>query len=105
MRIWRRCWLPRGIIISLYLRATPGTPTARSNSKHFPRLSNICGRGTPSQARNELKSYCSLPICLEESMAVLIDAINVKRKNYIELDNIPYHCLEAEVNTPTARGG
>jgi elongation factor P len=38
-------------------------------------------------------------------MAVLIDAINVKRKNYIEFDNTPFHCLEAEVNTPTARGG
>ncbi|HEY2018616.1 MAG TPA: elongation factor P [Bryobacteraceae bacterium] len=38
-------------------------------------------------------------------MAVLIDAINVKRRALFELDNIPYSCLEAEVNTPTARGG
>jgi elongation factor P len=38
-------------------------------------------------------------------MAVLIDAINVKRKSYIEFENTPFHCLEAEVNTPTARGG
>lgn len=38
-------------------------------------------------------------------MAVLIDAINVKKKTLFELDNVPYSCLEAEVNTPTARGG
>src|SRR5580693_3478628 len=38
-------------------------------------------------------------------MATLIDAINVKKKTLFELDNIPYSCLEAEVNTPTARGG
>src|SRR6476661_5821254 len=38
-------------------------------------------------------------------MAVLIDAIDVKRRTLFELDNVPYVCLEAEVNTPTARGG
>jgi elongation factor P len=38
-------------------------------------------------------------------MAVLIDAINVKRRTLFELDNTPFYCLEAEVNTPTARGG
>ncbi len=38
-------------------------------------------------------------------MAVLIDAINVKRRTLFELDNIPFSCLEAEVNTPSARGG
>jgi elongation factor P len=38
-------------------------------------------------------------------MAVLIDAINVKRKMFFEFENTPFHCLEAEVNTPTARGG
>ena len=38
-------------------------------------------------------------------MAVLIDAIDVKRRTLFELDNTPYSCLEAEVNTPTARGG
>ena len=38
-------------------------------------------------------------------MAVLIDAIDVKRKTVFELDNTPFFCLEAEVNTPTARGG
>jgi elongation factor P len=36
---------------------------------------------------------------------VLIDAINVKRRTLFELDNTPFYCLEAEVNTPTARGG
>uniref|UniRef100_Q022B2 Elongation factor P n=1 Tax=Solibacter usitatus (strain Ellin6076) TaxID=234267 RepID=Q022B2_SOLUE len=38
-------------------------------------------------------------------MAVLIDAIDVKKRTLFELDNVPFSCLEAEVNTPTARGG
>ena len=38
-------------------------------------------------------------------MAALMDAISVKRRTIFELDNVPYYCLEAEVNTPTARGG
>ena len=38
-------------------------------------------------------------------MAALIDAINIKRKMFFEFENTPYDCLEAEVNTPTARGG
>jgi elongation factor P len=38
-------------------------------------------------------------------MAVLIDAINVKRRTLFEHENAPFSCLEAEVSTPTARGG
>jgi len=38
-------------------------------------------------------------------MAVLIEAISVKRRTLFELDNTPYSCLDAEVSTPTARGG
>ena len=38
-------------------------------------------------------------------MAVLIDAIDVKKRTLFEFDNTPFCCLEAEVNTPTARGG
>ena len=38
-------------------------------------------------------------------MAVLIDAISIKKKTLFELDNTPYACLDAEVSTPTARGG
>ena len=38
-------------------------------------------------------------------MAALIDAIEVKRKALFEFENTPYACLDAEVNTPTARGG
>jgi elongation factor P len=38
-------------------------------------------------------------------MAVLIEAINVKRRTLFELENTPFCCLEAEVSTPTARGG
>jgi elongation factor P len=41
----------------------------------------------------------------EEFMAALIDAINVKRKTLFELEDTPYSCLEAEVTSPTARGG
>src|SRR5438034_5639929 len=37
-------------------------------------------------------------------MAALIDAIDVKRKIFFEFEKIPYLCLEAIVNTPTARG-
>ena len=38
-------------------------------------------------------------------MAVLIDAISVKKRTLIEVDNVPYVCLDWEVSTPTARGG
>lgn len=38
-------------------------------------------------------------------MAALIEAITVKRKMVFEFENTPYYCLEAEVSTPTARGG
>src|ERR1700684_1232178 len=38
-------------------------------------------------------------------MAALIEAINVKRKSLFEHENVPYACLEAEVSSPTARGG
>ncbi len=38
-------------------------------------------------------------------MAVQIDAITVKRRTLFEHENIPYLCLDAEVSSPTARGG
>jgi elongation factor P len=38
-------------------------------------------------------------------MAALIEAIDVRRKMFFELDETPYLCLEVEVSTPTARGG
>src|SRR6202051_4826059 len=38
-------------------------------------------------------------------MAVLIDAINVKRRTLFEYENTPFSCLDVEVNTPAARGG
>ncbi len=37
-------------------------------------------------------------------MATLIDAINVRRRTLFEYDGTPFVCLEAEVNTPSARG-
>jgi elongation factor P len=41
----------------------------------------------------------------EGFMAALIEAITVKRKMVFEFENTPYYCLDAEVSTPTARGG
>jgi elongation factor P len=38
-------------------------------------------------------------------MAALIEAINVKRKMYFEIENTPYYCMDVAVSTPTARGG
>ncbi|MCX6594716.1 MAG: elongation factor P [Acidobacteria bacterium] len=35
----------------------------------------------------------------------LIDAINIKRRGLFELDETPFYCMDAEVSTPTARGG
>jgi elongation factor P len=41
----------------------------------------------------------------EEPMAVLIEAIHIKRKTVFELENTPYVCLDSDISTPTARGG
>lgn len=38
-------------------------------------------------------------------MASLIEAIDLKRKMFFELEGAPYHCLEVEISRPTARGG
>ena len=38
-------------------------------------------------------------------MAALIEAIEIKRKMFFEYEDTPYHCLDVEVSTPTARGG
>ncbi|MDE1161543.1 MAG: elongation factor P [Acidobacteriaceae bacterium] len=38
-------------------------------------------------------------------MAALLDAIELKRKSYFELEGIPYRCLDKDISTPTARGG
>jgi elongation factor P len=38
-------------------------------------------------------------------MSSVIEAIAVKRKMYFEFEGAPYHCLDVEVSTPTARGG
>ena len=38
-------------------------------------------------------------------MAALIDAINIKRKTVFEFENTPFSCMDAEISTPTARGG
>jgi len=38
-------------------------------------------------------------------MATLIEAINIKRRTLFEFENIPFSCMDAEISTPTARGG
>jgi elongation factor P len=38
-------------------------------------------------------------------MAGVIEAIDIKRKMYFELEGAPYHCLEVDISKPTARGG
>jgi elongation factor P len=38
-------------------------------------------------------------------MAGVIEAIDIKRKSYFELEGAPYHCLEVDISKPTARGG
>lgn len=37
-------------------------------------------------------------------MAILIDAIDIKRKALFEFENTPFYCMEADVSSPTARG-
>jgi elongation factor P len=41
----------------------------------------------------------------EDSMASMLEAIEIKRKSYFEFENAPYKCLDVEVSKPTARGG
>ena len=38
-------------------------------------------------------------------MASLIEAITIKRKMVVEMDDVPYHCIDVDVSKPTARGG
>jgi elongation factor P len=35
----------------------------------------------------------------------LIEAIDLRRKMFFEVEGVPYHCLDVDVSTPTARGG
>lgn len=38
-------------------------------------------------------------------MASLIEAIEIKKKTFFQVDDAPYVCLEVAISTPTARGG
>jgi elongation factor P len=38
-------------------------------------------------------------------MAVLLEAINIKRKFVFEYEGAPFVCLDSDISTPTARGG
>ena len=44
-------------------------------------------------------------LCSNVEMPALIEAIEVKRKMFFEFENQPYHCLDVDISTPTARGG
>ncbi len=35
----------------------------------------------------------------------MIEAIEIKRKMFVEYENAPYHCIDVEISRPTARGG
>lgn len=35
----------------------------------------------------------------------MIEAIGLKRKMFFEFEEAPYHCLDVDISTPTARGG
>jgi len=49
------------------------------------------------------------PLYLEKktphTMAALIEAIDIKRRTVFEFENTPFSCMDAEISTPTARGG
>ena len=38
-------------------------------------------------------------------MGSQIEAIDIKRKMFVEFEGAPYHCLDVEISRPTARGG
>jgi len=38
-------------------------------------------------------------------LATLIEAINIKRRTVFEFENTPFSCMDADISTPTARGG
>jgi elongation factor P len=38
-------------------------------------------------------------------MPSLIEAISLKRKMFVEYEGAPYHCLDVDISTPSARGG
>jgi elongation factor P len=38
-------------------------------------------------------------------VAGLIEAIDIKRKMFLEYEGAPYHCLDVDISKPTARGG
>jgi elongation factor P len=40
-----------------------------------------------------------------DTLAALIEAINIKRRTVFEFENTPFSCMDAEISTPTARGG
>ena len=38
-------------------------------------------------------------------MAALLEAIEIKRKMFFEIEDTPFHCLDVDISVPTARGG
>jgi elongation factor P len=97
------CWQWRGFRVSF--EAAEIESSSASGSPSF-RLNGPPTRHLFAAAVNHIAAQFIIGISLfEDFMAALIDAIDVKRKNFFEFENTPYLCLEAVVNTPTARGG
>jgi elongation factor P len=40
-----------------------------------------------------------------DTVATLLEAINIKRRTVFEFENTPFSCMDSEISTPTARGG
>ena len=70
----------------------------------IPSVTDILARLAKQFPKLRSPLFMGPGLVLEDSMAALIDAINIKRKMFFEYENTPFHCLDAEVSTPTARG-
>ena len=85
---------PRGVRRSAPLGEARENQEVAADAYNEPGAGGVCDR------------LFNIPIeVFEDSMAALLEAITVKRKMYFEFENAPYYCLDAEVSTPTARGG
>jgi len=72
--------------------------------RRVEKCSRVCGDVSISTRASAILSEFEF-LFRSSNMAGLIDAIDVKRKMYFELEGVPYHCLDKEISTPTARGG
>src|SRR5580658_7522984 len=86
-------------------RPTPGDKTALSKWQ--------CVEPPPcwiaSRKLSEKTRVFSSSILIDQGppkpLPTLIEAIDIKRKTLFEFENTPFACMDAEISTPTARGG